>query len=196
MQEAIHQNHVHKCLIALGANLPSATGTALNTLTRALELQSSESLTIRKISKWYSTPAFPADSGPDFINGAILVETLLSPPEVLAALHRIEQTLGRTRDNRWEARICDLDLLTYDDLILPDETTFKHWQSLNIADQQTQTPTELILPHPRLQDRGFVLVPLNDVAPDWYHPTLKRTVAQMLADLPAQDLADISPLDD
>ena len=79
----------HYCLIATGANLPSATGTALQTLEKALELFLLESLQIRRISKWFSTPAFPVGSGPDFVNGAVMVETELSPAGVLAALHRI-----------------------------------------------------------------------------------------------------------
>ena len=182
----------HNCLIAMGANLPSATGTALQTLERSLELFLSESLQVQRISQWFSTPAFPADSGPDFVNGVVAVKTDLPPKAVLSALHRIEAAMGRTRENRWEPRLCDLDLIAYDDIVLPDLETFKRWKELDFPNQKTQAPDQLVLPHPRLQDRSFVLVPLNDVAPDWVHPVTGITVSEMLAALPAADLADIS----
>lgn len=194
MQGLKQVKYAHYCLIAMGANLPSATGTALETLNKSLELFLSESLQVVRISKWFSTPAFPADSGPDFVNGAVMVETKLSPERVLAALHSIEAAMGRTRENRWEPRLCDLDLIAYDDIVLPDLKTFKHWESLDLTSQQSQTPETLIIPHPRLQDRSFVLVPLNDIAPDWVHPVSGITVSEMLAALPAEDLAEISEI--
>jgi 2-amino-4-hydroxy-6-hydroxymethyldihydropteridine diphosphokinase len=191
MQELKHDKSQHYCLIAMGANLPSATGTALETLEKSLELFMLESLQIQRISKWFSTPAFPAGSGPDFVNGAVLVATELNPPDVLAALHRIEEKMGRTRENRWEPRLCDLDLIAYDDIIWPDLDTFEEWKSLDLSSQQTKTPDQLVLPHPRLQDRSFVLVPLNEIAPDWVHPVTRITISEMLAALPAADLAEI-----
>lgn len=194
MQEVKHSKGHHYCLIAMGANLPSATGTALETLKKSLELFPLESLQISRISKWFSTPAFPIDSGPDFVNAAVMVKTQLSPTEVLEALHRIEAALGRTRDNRWEPRLCDLDLLAYDDDIQPDLETYQQWKTLDLTSQQTRTPDQLILPHPRLQDRSFVLVPLNDIAPDWRHPVTGITVSEMLAALPAADLAEIKEI--
>ena len=194
MQDLKHDKCTHYCLIAVGANLPSATGTALQTLEKSLELFLLESLQIRRISKWFSTPAFPAGSGPDFVNGAVMVETSLTPTGVLAALHRIEAAMGRTRENRWEPRLCDLDLIAYDDVIQPDLETFQRWKSLDISSQKTLTPDQLVLPHPRLQDRSFVLVPLNDIVPDWVHPVTGITVSEMLAALPAADLAEISEI--
>lgn len=194
MQEVKHDKGHHYCLIAMGANLPSATGTALETLKKSLELFPLESLQIFRISKCFSTPAFPIDSGPDFVNAAVMVKTQLSPAEVLEALHRIEAAMGRTRDNRWEPRLCDLDLLAYDDDISPDLETYQQWRTLDLSSQQTQTPDQLILPHPRLQDRSFVLVPLNDIAPDWRHPVTGITVSEMLAALPSADLAEIKEI--
>ena len=194
MQDLKRRIKGHYCLITTGANLPSATGTALQTLEKALELFPLESLQIRRISKWFSTPAFPAGSGPDFVNGAVMVKTELSPAGVLAALHRIEATMGRTRENRWEPRLCDLDLIAYDDIILPDLETFQKWKSLDLSDQQTRTPDQLVLPHPRLQDRSFVLVPLNDIAPDWCHPVTGITVSEMLGALPEEELAEITEI--
>jgi len=192
MQDPNNRKSKHYCLIALGANLPSATGTALQTLEKSLELFLSESLQIERISKWFSTPAFPVGSGPHFVNGAVMVETPLAPAAVLAALHRIEAAMGRTRENRWEPRLCDLDLITYDDMISPDLDTFKRWKSLDLSNQKTLTPDQLVLPHPRLQDRSFVLVPLNDIAPDWVHPVTGITVSEMLAAIPTKDLAEIT----
>lgn len=192
MQDPKRDKIEHYTLITLGANLPSATGTALQTLEKSLELFPSESLQVLRISKWFSTPAFPAGSGPDFVNGAVMVQTSLSPTDVLAALHRIEAAMGRTRENRWEPRLCDLDLIAYDDIIMPDLDTFKRWKALDLASQKTLMPDQLILPHPRIQDRSFVLVPLNDIAPDWVHPVTGITVSEMLAVIPAADLAEIS----
>ncbi len=194
MQGLKQGKSTHYCLIAMGANLPSATGTALETLNKSLELFLFESLQVERISEWFSTPAFPANSGPDFVNGAVAVKTKLSPEGVLSALHRIEAAMGRTRENRWEPRLCDLDLIAYDDIIWPDMDTFNEWKSLDLASQQTKTPDQLVLPHPRLQDRSFVLVPLNDIAPDWVHPVTGITVSEMLSAIPAADLAEISKI--
>jgi 2-amino-4-hydroxy-6-hydroxymethyldihydropteridine diphosphokinase len=118
----------------------------------------------------------------------------LAPSDVLAALHRIEAKMGRTRENRWEPRLCDLDLIAYDDIIWPDLETFEEWKSLDLSSQRTKTPEQLVLPHPRLQDRSFVLVPLNEIAPDWVHPVTGITVSKMLAALPAEDLLQISEI--
>ncbi len=192
MQDPKDPKCKHYCLITLGANLPSATGTALQTLEKSLELFPLESLQILRISKWFSTPAFPAGSGPDFVNGAVMIETSLTPSDVLTALHRIEAAMGRTRENRWEPRLCDLDLIAYDNTILPDLATFKQWKALDLASQKTMTPDQLVLPHPRIQDRSFVLVPLHDIAPDWVHPVTGNTVSEMLAAIPQVDLAEIT----
>jgi 2-amino-4-hydroxy-6-hydroxymethyldihydropteridine diphosphokinase len=88
----------------------------------------------------------------------------------------------------------DLDLLAFGDAILPDAVTHGHWASLPLAAQKAKTPDRLVLPHPRLQDRAFVLVPLADIAPDWRHPVFGRTVADMVAALPAGDRGAVRPL--
>ena len=196
MQDLKQHKTAHYCLIAMGANLPSATGTAVETLRKSLELILSESLQVTRISKWFNTPAFPTGSGPDFVNAAVMVKTHLSPEGVLAALHSIEAALGRTRENRWEPRLCDLDLIAYDDIIVPDLETFLFWKNLDLSKQQTETPDQLVLPHPRLQDRSFVLVPLNDIAPDWCHPVSGITVSDMLATLPPESLEEITEIPD
>jgi 2-amino-4-hydroxy-6-hydroxymethyldihydropteridine diphosphokinase len=113
----------------------------------------------------------------------------------LSRLHAIEARFGRERVRRWGPRTLDLDLLAYGELVLPDAVTQDRWRGLSPADQATQAPAELILPHPRLQDRAFVLVPLADVAPDWRHPRLGLTVLEMLNRLELAEIAAVTPLE-
>lgn len=145
-------------------------------------------------SQLYQTPAFPAGSGPDFINAAVAFDTDLAPSEILALLHRIEDDFGRTRVQRWGQRTLDLDLIAKGDAILPDLATYAHWRGLPLARQKTETPDTLILPHPRVQDRSFVLIPLGDVAPDWVHPHLNRSIADLITDHSPDQRAQIRPL--
>jgi 2-amino-4-hydroxy-6-hydroxymethyldihydropteridine diphosphokinase len=109
-------------------------------------------------------------------------------------LHRIEDVFGRKRDRRWAGRTLDLDLLACGNVVLPDLESYGHWRDLDPADQTRLAPDRLILPHPRLQDRGFVLVPLAEIAPDWKHPVSGLTALQMRDALPATDLLAIRPL--
>jgi 2-amino-4-hydroxy-6-hydroxymethyldihydropteridine diphosphokinase len=109
-------------------------------------------------------------------------------------LHQIEAAHGRIRSGRWAGRTLDIDLLAVGDQILPDAETHRQWRDLSPEDQALLAPDQLILPHPRLSERAFVLVPLADVAPDWRHPILGQTVTQMRDALPPADLAAVQPL--
>ncbi len=142
----------------------------------------------RAFSRFYATPCFPAGAGPDYVNAVLRVETTIAADEVLAALHRIEARFGRRRETRWGMRTLDLDLIAWGDRVLPDRTTQHHWMTLPSGEQAQQAPQQLILPHPRLQDRGFVLVPLADVAPGWRHPVLGKTALQMRDALPDAEI--------
>ena len=151
-------------------------------------------LAILAMSRLFSSPCFPAGAGPDYVNAAALVSTSLAPADLLQCLHGVESHFGRTRGQRWGQRTLDLDLLAFGDLVLPDAATHDHWRKLPAKAQARLAPSELILPHPRLQDRAFVLVPLADVAPDWCHPRLGLTVLQMLKRLELAEIAAVIAL--
>ncbi len=183
-------------LISLGANVAPPGRSLVEMLEIALEsVAGREGITLRCRSRWFRTPAIPPGSGPDFVNAAAMLETSLDPERVLAALHGAEAELGRVRPARWAPRVCDLDLIAMEDAVLPDRETLARWMALDLGQAQTVAPPRLILPHPRMHERGFVLAPLADIAPDWRHPATGFTVAEMLAALPADALAQIRPLE-
>ena len=114
--------------------------------------------------------------------------------ELHVELAKIEERFGRTRENRWAPRVMDLDLLAFGDAVLPDPETEAYWRGLTADRARVETPHQLIVPHPRLAERAFVLVPLMDIAPDWVHPVLGRSVRQMCAALPAAERDQIIPI--
>lgn len=182
-------------LIALGANLPSAAGLPAQTLAAALERMPEQGLMLAAVSRFYRSPAFPAGSGPDYVNACAVVSAEAAPTEVLARLHAIEEELGRVRSERWQARRIDLDLIAAGQTVLPDAESQAAWRALPLERQMRETPSELILPHPRLQDRGFVLIPLAEIAPAWRHPATGQSVAEMAAALPEAEKAALVPLE-
>ena len=178
-------------LIALGANLPSHVGTPAQTLAAALAQLDHGLVRVAAVSCFYETPCFPVGAGPDYVNAAAVLHSALSADALLARLHEIEAEFGRARLTRWGMRTLDLDLLAFGAQVLPDRAAQVAWMELPADAQRLRAPNQLVLPHPRLQDRAFVLVPLADVAADWVHPITQRSVAHMLAALDPADVAQV-----
>ncbi len=155
--------------VAVGSNLPMAAGgSPQECCERALSALHGRAVSVAARSPWYRSAPLPPSGQPDFINGVVRVETALSPWDLLAALHAVEDRLGRTRTRRNEARIIDLDLIDYRGLCCgPDPAG-----------------GGLVLPHPRLEERAFVVLPLADLAAGWRHPRSGRTLPDLISSLP------------
>jgi 2-amino-4-hydroxy-6-hydroxymethyldihydropteridine diphosphokinase len=154
--------------LGLGANL----GDRQAAIERALALLARVCGPLER-STIYETPPWGDPDQPPYLNLVVRGGTRLRPDELLQAAKEIERALGRRATRRWGPRVIDIDLLAYGDLVV-------------------QTPT-LQVPHPRLHERGFVLVPLVELAPAWRHPVLHRTAAELLASLPPQETAGVTP---
>ncbi|UWQ96097.1 2-amino-4-hydroxy-6-hydroxymethyldihydropteridine diphosphokinase [Rhodobacteraceae bacterium M385] len=178
-------------LIALGANLSTGEMPPETSVPAAMARLADRIDAAAVFSDLYHTPAFPAGSGPQFVNAAMRIEWHDTAESLLALLHDVEAEFGRTRANRWEARVMDLDLIGLDDAILPSAATRAEWANLSPEEAAKVVPDQLILPHPRLAERGFVLVPLADVAPEWVDPATGLSVADMLAARPTAELSQI-----
>ena len=183
-----------RAFVAFGANLESPVGPPRKTFTEALKALQLRGIRIVAQSALYQTPCFPAGAGPDFVNAVIEVAPEVSPEKLLEILHAVENSLGRERVSRWAGRTCDLDVLAYGARILPNGPQFEYWRDLPPERQVVDAPDRLILPHPRLQDRAFALIPLADIAPDWLHPVSGLTVTQMLSHLSEDEKRGVKPL--
>ena len=147
--------------ISIGSNL----GDREENCKQALRLLHANGILIKKQSRMYETEPWGIKDQPKFINMAVEVETDKKPEELLRVLEEIEKEIGRTETVKWGPRVIDLDILFYDDLIL-------------------KTP-DLEIPHPLLHERGFVLKPLSEIAPDKKHPVTGKTVKEMIENLKA-----------
>jgi 2-amino-4-hydroxy-6-hydroxymethyldihydropteridine diphosphokinase len=184
----------NRAVLAFGGNLPSVIGSVRETIDASLAALLNLEVVVAGKSRFFETPCFPKGAGPDYVNLVVVVSTSLTPEDLLMQLHDIEAQFGRAREARWAGRTLDIDILSYEKRVIPDLETYQHWLNLPLQAQMEEAPPNLILPHPRIQDRGFVLIPLCDVWPEWVHPVSGKT-AQMLCDaLPISETKGIKPL--
>ena len=181
----------HQFLIALGSNIGLAKSQPIDIVKGATVELSKSGITLKSLSRFYETPAYPKGSGPNFVNSVVKAEANYSARTILQKLHKIEQKFERRRNSRWSARTLDLDLLALEEQVFPSREVFQHWCDLPLSEQKKKTPSELLLPHPRIQDRAFVLLPLLDIDPKWLHPILNKTALQLYTELPEQTKKNI-----
>tara|TARA_B100001939_G_scaffold347975_1_gene371735 strand:- start:3893 stop:4444 length:552 start_codon:yes stop_codon:yes gene_type:complete len=172
-------------LIGLGSNLVSEVyGSPKNILEEALRCLGKRGVRVINVSPFYETEPVPRSDQPWFVNAVAQLHTELSCDALLAVLHDIEREMGRVRKIRWEARIIDLDLLAYHDLVMP---SLAIWTNTAAETGPSVMMTgQIFVPHPRLHQRRFVLLPLQDVAADWRHPVFRQTAEELLANSPGE----------
>ena len=185
-------------IVAFGGNLPVGGTLPEFTIKASFAMLYDMGVTLVAQSSLYQTPCFPSGAGPDYVNAVAVIRyaSEWAPAKLLAVLHKVEAQFGRVRQTRWGMRTLDIDLIAIGDMVLHDPVTLRHWIDLTPDEQQLAAPDHLILPHPRLQDRAFVLVPLAEILPDWRHPLLDASVLDLLAALPAKDREEVREIPD
>ena len=146
---------IHTAYVALGSNL----GDKEANLRKALELLQERGVEVVKTSSFICTEPYGVTDQPQFLNGVCEVRTSMAPLALLHTLLEIEQEMGRVRLRHWGERNIDLDLLLYEDVVMDTE--------------------ELKLPHPDMQNRDFVLLPLFEIAPELIHPVLRKNIGEL-----------------
>jgi len=162
-------------IVALGANLPSRFGTPAQTLYAALKAMTEKGIWPVQISRVWKTAPVPFVEGqPWYHNAVAAVETSKSAHDLLKTLLEIEEEFGRVRTVRNAPRLLDLDLIAYDRQIIPEGP-------------------EIIVPHPRMDSRAFVLLPMADILDEWTHPQSGVSLDDLIAAIPADQMAE--PMD-
>ena len=155
----------HTVYLALGSNLGNRLANIKNAISNF-----TPQLDVKKKSPVYETPPWGYADQPAFLNQVVMAETYLEPDDLLDHLKRLEVVLGREPTFQNGPRLIDIDILFYDDVVIDSPP--------------------LQIPHPRLHQRGFVLVPLHDIAPELVHPTLRKSVGEMLLDVESLNIVE------
>ena len=158
----------HQVILSLGTN----EGNRLENIENCIALIHQEIGTVIKVSKLYESPSWGFDSDA-FYNCAVLIHTTSSAQKILSQVLKVEKKLGRVRTAKlgYESRLIDIDVIAFDEEIITSE--------------------KLIIPHPLMQNRNFVLLPLQDLNLDWKHPILKKTISELLDDAPDESVCRV-----
>ncbi|WP_415321857.1 2-amino-4-hydroxy-6-hydroxymethyldihydropteridine diphosphokinase [Candidatus Pelagibacter sp. Uisw_092] len=166
------ENLAKKAYLALGSNL----GNKINNIEIAKFELEKYRIKILKFSSNYISESWPDPIMPNYINIVIIIKTILKPIELLKICNLIELKLGRVRSKQNAPRVCDIDIIDYDKQILNEKNS------------------QLILPHPRMDKRNFVLLPLFEVDKSWKHPVSKINIVNLINSLEVKDLRSIKKI--
>ena len=170
-KQDILENQVNFAYLALGSNL----GDKKNNLNKSIDLIQEEGIFIKKRSKFYITKSWPNENFPNFINSIILVKTKLNIAELFLKIKKIEKKLGRTKSKRNHPKICDIDIIDFNGEII-NRKFGNH---------------KLNIPHKRMRNRNFVLIPLYELDKDWVHPKLNKNIVILMSNLTSDQLLGI-----
>ena len=170
-KQGILENQVNLAYLALGSNL----GDKKNNLNKCIHQIQKQGIFIRKRSKFYKTKSWPNKNFPYFINSIILIETKLNLDQLFLKIKKIEKSLGRTKSKRNHPRICDIDIIDYNSEIIHKK--FNNYK--------------LYIPHKRMHNRNFVLIPMYELDKNWIHPKLKTNIVVLMTNLTTEQLLGI-----
>ena len=158
----------------IGSNLPLDKGSRESNILKAINYLKKLNIKLIKISSFYETPSYPNNSDPKFINLCVKFESNLKAIELLNEIKKIEKKLGRIRIKKNEPRTCDIDIIDYNGKIIKND--------------------ELETPHPRLHLRNFVIYPLKEIEPNWFHPIFNKNIDSFFQELDKNSHNEITRL--
>jgi 2-amino-4-hydroxy-6-hydroxymethyldihydropteridine diphosphokinase len=163
-------------LLSLGSNLPSKFGDSKNTILKCYEFFNNNDIKILKKSSFYETFAIPNKSDPKFVNSVISVESRFSPEELIKYILKVEEKFDRKREQINAPRTCDIDIVDFNSEII------------NIFNKNIS----LEIPHPRLEQRSFVLYPIREIDKNWKSPLSGKKIDQLIENLDAETKKNIT----
>ena len=173
IEQDISEKRAKKVFLAIGSNL----GNKILNIEKAKYKLQNNLIKILKSSSKYESLSWPDNTKPKYINIVIKIKTTLTPIKLLQLCNKIELEIGRKRFNKNEPRLCDIDIIDYDQKII-----------------KVKKPNDLIVPHPRMKKRNFVLLPLYEISKNWKHPVNKVNIAKLIGFLNDDDLTSIKQI--
>ena len=153
--------------LGIGSNLSSSFGDRFKNIDLAISFLKEKKINLIKKSSFYETLSYPNKNDPKFINVVVSVESTFSPKDLMSVLISIEEKLERKRTKKNAPRTCDIDIIDYNKKVI----NFKF------------NSFELTIPHKDMEERNFVLHPLQEISPDWTHPTTKKNIDVLIKNL-------------